>query len=110
MVHRLPPDLERLGDQLVAGAERAVATERRRTRLARLTATGVAAAAAIGALAPAALNPSERAAVHGRALLARAALVPAYSSPCDQPRGNRFTLPDWCRAQPPITVGHPRRW
>jgi hypothetical protein len=110
MAPRLPPDLDRVGDHLVAAAERMLAARRRRHRLiARTASTGVAALLALAALAPAGLGPGLR--DDGQLLLARAPSVepPGLPAACDQPRGGRLTLPA-CAAGEPIRLGRPRRW
>jgi hypothetical protein len=53
----LPPDLDHLGDHLVAAARR---TSARRERRRRLALAGVVGALAFGALNPAPLDPSHR--------------------------------------------------
>jgi hypothetical protein len=110
MPPRLPPDLDRVGDQLVAAAERSFAARGRRRRLtARIASTAVAALVALAALIPAGLNPAVRS---GAALLlARAPAVepPGLPAACDQPRGGRVSLPA-CAAAEPIRLGRPRRW
>jgi hypothetical protein len=106
---RLPPDLARVGDELVEAAARRVDAQRARRRLAgRIAATGVAALIAVAALAPAALGPAEQATT---VLLARAPTVdpPGLPAACDQPRGGRLSLPA-CASGDAIRVGRPRRW
>jgi hypothetical protein len=79
----LPPDLARLGDELVAAARRTTHTRRARRR--RLALAAVTGAMAFLALSPAALEPSHR----------NLALVAADSderSGCDRPRGARPAL------------------
>jgi hypothetical protein len=110
MPPRLPPDLDRVGDQLVAAAARDVAARRRRRRLiARTASTAVAALIALAALIPAGLNPAVRSGAG--LLLARAPAVepPGLPAACDQPRGGRLSLPA-CAAGEPIRLGRPRRW
>jgi hypothetical protein len=103
----LPPDLERVGDEIVAAAARDLAARRHRRGLAARTAGTVIAAVLAGAvLLPAALGPSTRG-----PLLARTAplgFVPAQPTACDQP-GGRVTLPA-CLASDPVRIGRPRRW
>lgn len=53
----LPPDLDRLGDDLVAAAHR---TSSRRARRRRLALAGMVGALAFGGLNPATLDPSQR--------------------------------------------------
>jgi hypothetical protein len=106
-MERLPPDLERIGEHLVAGAERAVAARRRRTLLlTRAGATGIAALLAGATLLPGALGPAERPA-GGLTLVG----VPSAAVPvaCDGPRG-RHAAPPACSAGEPIRIGRPRRW
>jgi hypothetical protein len=102
---QLPPDLERVGDELVAAAARAADARRHRRGLAgRLAATAVTAVLAGAGLVPAALGPAERA---SEVLLAGS--TPALPAACDQPRGGRVTLPA-CSAGDPMRIGRPRRW
>jgi hypothetical protein len=110
MPPRLPPDLERVGDDLVAAATRSLAARRtRRRRLARTASTGVAALVSLAALIPAALGPAEL--NPSRVLLARATGIepPGLPVVCDQPRGGRISLAV-CAAGEPIRLGRPRRW
>jgi hypothetical protein len=103
----LPPDLERVGDDLVAAASRDVATRRHRRGLAARTVGTLVAAVLSGALLlPAALGPSMR-----NPLLARTdalEAVPAQPTACDLP-GGRVTLPA-CTPGDPMRIGRPRRW
>jgi hypothetical protein len=110
MAPPLPPDLERVGDDLVAAAARALAARGRRRRLlARTASTAIVAVIAAAALVPARLGP----AAHNGSdvLLARAASIqpPGLPAACDQPRGGRLSLPA-CAAGEPIRLGRPRRW
>jgi hypothetical protein len=108
MAPRLPPDLARVGDDLVAAAERAVARRHARRRLiARLAATSVAAVAALTALVPAALGPANRGGTSA-SLFVRVE-PPGLPVACDLPRGGRLSLPA-CLAGEPIRLGRPRRW
>jgi hypothetical protein len=109
---RLPPDLARVGDELVEAAARRVAKRDARRRLAgRIAATGVAALIAVAALAPAALGPAEQATTATTVLIARAPTVdpPGLPAACDQPRGGRLSLPA-CASGDAIRVGRARRW
>jgi hypothetical protein len=99
----LPADLDRLGDQLAAGAARAIASRRRRLALR----SGVAAGLMLTALAPAALGPAEDMPSPPAALLLASA--PATPTGCDQPRGGRFEIPA-CRPAPALRIGRPGRW
>jgi hypothetical protein len=107
MAPRLPPDLARVGDDLVAAAERTLDARRARRRLlARTAATSLAAVAALTALVPAALGPAVRRADTTLFVQVQAPGLPAA---CDLPRGGRLTLPA-CSAGEPIRLGRPRRW
>lgn len=108
MAPRLPPDLERVGDDLVAAAERALARRHARRRLlARIAATSVAAVAALSALVPAALGPAIRGGASASLLVQ--VEPPGLPVACDLPRGGRLSLPA-CAAGEPIRLGRPRRW
>jgi hypothetical protein len=90
----LPPDLSRLGDELArAAARRAVERRRRRDRLARLAATGVAAVLAMAVLFPAAIDRAGSGAQTFRSAAARVIYVP---SACAQPRGATFAAARPC--------------
>jgi hypothetical protein len=78
----LPPDLARLGDQLVDAARRTTRARRaRRRRFALATVTG---AIAFAALTPGALEPAHR----EFAIVAAERIAPG----CEHPRGARFTM------------------
>ena len=95
----LPPDLQRLGDQLTGAAARTAAAERlRREGRRRLAITATLGALVFATLTPAALGPAHRE--------VRVAALPAegFAPPgCDQPRGARFMLPA-CEAVPVLTM------
>ena len=94
MHDRLPPDLARLGDQLASATARAGARRKRNGRLARLGATGAAAAVAIAVFAPGGLHPSD-----GTRTLAIASASVSYKPmACDQPRGATFAAARPCAA------------
>jgi hypothetical protein len=79
----LPPDLARLGDDLLGAARRTTARRERRRRVTLAAAIG---ALAFAALTPAALDPAQRE-------LRLVDATPRYSPPgCDHPRGARFTM------------------
>jgi hypothetical protein len=85
----LPPDLERLGEQLAAAAgTRRDARRRRAERRRRVATAGVVGALAFAVLTPTPLNSGVRD-------LARTSLADADSAPlgCDHPRGATFRLP-----------------
>src|ERR671910_2724250 len=91
----LPPDLDRLGDKIAAATTRARArVHRRKVLLARLAATGAAAALALGVFAPGALHPSDSA----RTLAIAAASASFKPTACDQPRGATFAAARPCAA------------
>ena len=79
----LPPELDRLGDRLVAAARR---TSERRDRRRRFAVAGVVGALAFAALTPASLDPAHRQLQTANA----SETYPARG--CDQARGARFTM------------------
>jgi hypothetical protein len=81
----LPPDLVRLGDDLVAAARRA--TRARRAQRRRFAVAALTGALAFAALTPAALDPAHR----NLRLLARDSY---QRTGCDLARGARLTLVD----------------
>jgi hypothetical protein len=104
-MERLPPDLEHVGDHLVAAAERTIVVRRRRAALvARTAATVVAAVIATAALLPGGLGPGVRR--DGDLAMAPHVAIPVG---CDQPRGRQATLPV-CGTGDPLRIGRPRRW
>ena len=90
----LPPDLARLGDQLATATARASARRHRKALLARLGATGAAAAVAVAVFAPAGLHPADGA----RTLALASASVSYRPMACDQPRGATFAAARPCAA------------
>ena len=95
----LPPDLDRLGDQLVAAARRSSA---RRERRRRLVVSGVVGALAFAGLTPAPLGPADRTGV------LEAAASEDFAPPgCDHARGARYTLAACERAK---VQDRPRAW
>jgi hypothetical protein len=80
----LPPDLARLGDELVAAARRTAGLRRARRR--RFAVAVLAGALAFGALTPAALDPA-----HRELTIATVAAKPTPAG-CDHARGARTTL------------------
>jgi hypothetical protein len=79
----LPPDLDRLGHDLVTAARRNTARRAARRRFAVAALTG---ALAFAALTPAALGPAHRD-------LPVAAAAEGFARPgCDHARGARFTM------------------
>ena len=87
MPEPLPPDLSRLGDELMRATERRARALRRRAKLrGRVVATGVAAVLAVAFLAPLQLHGGARPAEPGQ--LASATLYRPVA--CDQPRGATF--------------------
>jgi hypothetical protein len=106
----LPPDLDRVGEDLVAGASRQIAARQHRRALAtRMAGTAVAALLAGAVLLPAALGPSTR---NGASVLFARTVVldaPALPAACDQPHGGRLRLAA-CATADPMRIGRPRRW
>jgi len=98
----LPPDLDRLGDQLAAAAAR---TRDRRHRNAeqrrRFAVAGVVGALAFVALTPAPLGPALR-----EFTLANVSVVPPG---CETPRGSGFMLPR-CEAADAAVPHRPYAW
>jgi hypothetical protein len=91
----LPPDLDRLGDQLAHAASDTLGARRlRRERRRRITVAVVGGALAFAALTPANLGQAMRD-LTGAELVA-AAVVPRE---CEHPRGNGFLLPRCASAQ-----------
>jgi hypothetical protein len=86
---RLPPDLDRLGDQLASAAGRTLERRRRRSeRRRRMATAGVIGAVAFAVLTPAQLGPAVR-------TLSGASLAAAVDPRpwCERPRGaNNFRL------------------
>src|SRR4051794_31899745 len=101
----LPPDLDKVGDDLVAGVARAVDARRQRRRRALAGLGAVAAAIALPVVVVPAVGPGHREPV----LLTGATIEPAVPVGCDQPRGRRVALPA-CVAREPEPFGRPRRW
>jgi hypothetical protein len=79
----LPPDLARLGDDLVAAARRT--TSARSARRRRFAVTALTGALAFAALTPTALDPAQRD-------LAVASGETVATLGCDHARGTRLTL------------------
>jgi hypothetical protein len=79
----LPPELDRLGDRLVAAARR---TSERRERRRRLGLAGVLGALVFAALTPASLDPS----IRQLQIADASSRFPALS--CDHARGAKFTV------------------
>jgi hypothetical protein len=79
----LPPDLARLGDDLVAAARRTARARRAQRR--RIAVAVLAGAIAFAALTPAALEPAQRD-------VALAAADRFGRPGCDHPRGARFVM------------------
>jgi hypothetical protein len=105
MAPPLPPDLDRVGDHLVAAAERAAAVRRHRIeRAGRAVGTVLAVILASAALMPGALAPGDHRVADAGRLLAR---TPALPVACDQPRP--ATVPA-CDASDPVVLGRPHRW
>jgi hypothetical protein len=94
---QLPSDLSRLGDEIVAAAERDVRARRRRVALLARGTVAALAALIVMAGVPRALAPADRA---GEPLVLAAILsssVEADRRPaCDHPRSATFTNPRPC--------------
>jgi|SRR5689334_11695733 len=98
----LPPDLDRLGDQIAAAAARTRDRRGRRAEQRRRFATaGVVGALAFVALTPAPLGPALR-----EFALANVSVVPPG---CETPRGSGFMLPR-CEAADAAVPHRPYAW
>jgi hypothetical protein len=108
MSNDLPPDLQRLGDELTGAAARTAAAARlRREGRRRLAITATLGALVFATLTPAALGPA-----HRNVRLAGALPAAGFAPPgCDHPRGARFMLPA-CEAaiELPIQRHRPYAW
>jgi hypothetical protein len=91
----LPPDLSRLGDELIGAAARSLAARRhRRALIARGAATAVAGVLALAVLSPATLGPAQLVPQPLGATAAAPILVSdTVTTSCDQGRGSPFGLP-----------------
>jgi hypothetical protein len=100
-VASLPPDLNRLGDQLAAAAAGTRDKRRRHAELRRrLAVAGITGAIAFAVLTPASLGPAIR-----DFTLASAVVRPG----CDHPRGSGFMLPR-CEAARAARPHRPYAW
>jgi hypothetical protein len=98
----LPPDLDRLGEQLAAAAARTRDKRRRRAeQRRRLAIAGVLGAIAFAVLTPGRLGPAMR-----DFALANATVVPPG---CETPRGSGFMLAR-CEAARAARPHHPYAW
>jgi hypothetical protein len=106
----LPPDLSRLGDQLVAATERRIATRRRRAELfGKLATTGVAGALLFAALTPGTLDSADRGAELLR-LAAAPAVATVTPSMCDQPRRATFASSGPCNVSSLVMLRRAYAW
>ena len=97
MADELPPDLDRLGDELIAAARRQLHTRRRRVRLAVRGILGTAAALAVAITVPGVLAPAELTGIPV-SMASFATGADAGSRPaCDQVRPATFAYPEACR-------------
>ena len=95
----LPPDLARLGDDLLVAARRNATRRERRRRVALAVSIG---ALAFAALTPAALGPAQR-------QITIAETAAGLGRPaCEHPRGARFTMVAAC--QRAMVLHHPKPW
>jgi hypothetical protein len=99
----LPPDLDRLGEQLAAAAGHARDKRRRRSdQRRRMTTAGIVGAIAFAVLTPTQLGPAVR-----EFTLAQAAV--AVPPGCEHPRGSGFMLPR-CDLAEPARPHRPYAW
>jgi hypothetical protein len=97
----LPPDLERLGEQLAAAAASTRDRRRRAEQRRRLAIAAVAGAIALVVLTPGRLSPAIR-----EFTLANATVLPPG---CETPRGSGFMLPR-CEPAPAARPHRPYAW
>jgi hypothetical protein len=106
MSNLLPPDLQRLGDELTSAAARTAAADRLRREGRRRLALTVA----IGALAFTTLTPGALGPAHHDVRLAALPQETFVPLGCDHARGARFTLPV-CATTAQARVSHrPYAW
>jgi hypothetical protein len=94
MSQPLPPDLRRLGDEIVAAAERDLRSRRRRRAASLTCAAAALAALMVGAGVPGVLAPAER--TGDAPAIALAAAPPEHRPGCDLPRTATFAYPAAC--------------
>ncbi len=94
MAGELPPDLSRIGDEIVAAAHRTIGARRRRAMLAARGAVCVAAALLVAAGVPAMVGPAER--TTERLLMASSGEGERRPG-CDRPRTATFAYRRPCR-------------
>jgi hypothetical protein len=101
----MPPDLDRLGEQLASAAGRTLERRRRRSeRRRRMATAGVVGAIAFTVLTPGQLGPAIRS-------LAGVPLASTFERPwCEHPRGATFTLDERCTPAKPAVPHRPYAW
>jgi hypothetical protein len=101
----LPPDLDRLGDQLARAAAGTLAARRaRRERRARIATAGVVGALAFATLTPAALGPAVR-----DITTTRLASFTALPRGCEHLHGHAFLM-ERCDAAEAAVSHRPYAW
>lgn len=95
MAGELPPDLSRIGDEIVAAAHRTIGARRRRVMLALRAAVCVAAALLVAAGVPSMVGPAER--TTERLLLVSSGGEGERRPGCDRPRTATFAYRRPCR-------------
>ena len=86
----MPPDLDRLGDQLASAAGRTLAKRRRRSeQRRRMAIAGIAGALAFATMTPATLGPAMRE-LAGSPLATTA--IDYVDPGCERPRGSGYLL------------------
>jgi len=100
----MPPELDRLGEQLAAAAGRTLQIRRRRSdRRRRMATAGVIGVIAFAVLTPAELGPAIR-------TLSGASLASTTERPwCDLPRGTGFRL-ERCKPADAAVPHRPYAW
>jgi len=104
----LPPDLSRLGDQLLTAAQRRIASRRRRAELlARLASAGIAGALLFAMLTPGPLGPADRG--EGPAF-ASAPAAAQVAADCDQPRLATYVSSSPCAGSSLVVLRRAHAW
>jgi hypothetical protein len=103
----MPPDLDRLGEQLASAAGKTLARRQRRSeQRRRMTIAGIVGAIAFATMTPASLGPAVRQLAGSPLATAAVSYVPPG---CDHPRGSGFMLPR-CEPADPAVPHRPYAW
>lgn len=111
MPEPLPPELSRLGDEIVAAAETRLRARRRRTELlTRLATAGVVGGLLFAVLTPGPLGPADRAGLLRLAPAAPAAAPGQLTAMCDQPRRATFVSSGPCAGTSVVVLRRAHAW